>query len=674
MQSNLKVMAKERVRTLPPLNIEKIKKCIEGYSYVSFDIFDTLLKRTVEKPSHIFYLAAEEFKKRTGQVILDYETMRSKAEIHARAVLDDKKSKAGQESPIHSEEITLTDIYRQINGLTVQDKEILMQIEYDLELQLCCENKDMKKLFEWCLENNKKVLCISDIYLPASLIEEMLTKCGYTAYDRLYLSSLTGFKKSTGSLFLHVLKSLKISEKELVHIGDSFQSDYLAANKLGIKSVLVPNKINQLSRDVVSDVSPKDKLAYQILQAMINCTMPSEQDEYYRFGYETFGILLHHFNRWLKKDLEKRNISKIFFFSRDGKIMKAAFDTMYPESGLKEHYICVSRRSLRVPQLWFQSDLNSIVYGFPAAKYITMETFLINIGLEPDKYMKELKECGLTLSTVVKRSEISASESLVAFYGKIKPDMVANSRKEYDSLLRYLKANDFYGEVAVVDIGWRGSLQYFLQQITEQAGIPVNMHGYYISLSKDAKWDLDIQGYVGNDAGKNGCMVWKPFVGLAETLFMALEGSAKKYTCSDANHTIEPILYPFEYVKNGKLLPEALHVKAIQEGAISYINTLKHYPTLTELTVSSLSAFAKIIAVGNTPNRKELNMFANFQFLDEKVTYLAKPAKLKFYLTAPKQLKQDLWSSRWKVGFLKRLLHLPFNYVKLYKVLSSLKE
>jgi predicted HAD superfamily hydrolase len=674
MQSSLTALVKERVRTFPPFHPEKIKQCIEGYSYVSFDIFDTLLKRTVEKPCDIFCLTGREFERRTGQVIPDYETMRSMAEIHARAALSHKNEKVLQNPPMLSEEITLPDIYKQIKGLTAQNKETLMQIECDLELQLCCANEEMKKLFEWCLKNNKKVVFISDIYLPEALIEQMLHKCGYIAYDRLYLSSLTGLKKSTGNLFLHVLKALRISEKELVHIGDSFQSDYLAASKLGIKSVLLPNKINQLSRASLEKVTQADKWEYQTLQAMINCTMPADKDEYYRFGYEAFGILLYHFNRWLKTDLEKRNITKIFFFSRDGKIIKTAFDSMYAESGLKEHYVCVSRRSLRVPQLWFQSELSTVVYGFPAAKYITMETFLINIGLEPEQYAVELKEYGLTLSTVVKRSEISASENLNAFYEKIKPDMIANSKKEYDYLLEYLKLNDFYGEVAVVDIGWRGSLQYFLQQIAEKAGITVTMHGYYISLSKDAKWDLDIKGYVGSEAVENGCMVWKPFVGLAETLFMALEGSTEKYTYSQDNNTIQPVLYPFEYELDGRLLPEALHIRAVQEGALSYINNLMHYPALAALSISSLSAFAKLTAVGTTPNREELDMFANFQFLDEKVTYLAKPAKLATYITAPKRLKQDLWSSRWKVGFLKRLLHIPFNYVKLYQVLSGLKE
>ena len=37
-----------------PADIEKIKSKVENYEIVSFDIFDTLLKRNVKKPTDVF--------------------------------------------------------------------------------------------------------------------------------------------------------------------------------------------------------------------------------------------------------------------------------------------------------------------------------------------------------------------------------------------------------------------------------------------------------------------------------------------------------------------------------------------------------------------------------------------------------------------------------------------
>ena len=46
--------------------IDKIIKKIEKYKYISFDIFDTLIKRNVEKPSDIFSAVNIEYEKKYG--------------------------------------------------------------------------------------------------------------------------------------------------------------------------------------------------------------------------------------------------------------------------------------------------------------------------------------------------------------------------------------------------------------------------------------------------------------------------------------------------------------------------------------------------------------------------------------------------------------------------------
>ena len=49
----------------------------------------------------------------------------------------------------------------------------------------------------------------------------------------------------------------------------------------------------------------------------------------------------------------KEHIDKVYFFSRDGYLMKQAFDLLYKENtDIKTYYLEVSRRSLRVPILW----------------------------------------------------------------------------------------------------------------------------------------------------------------------------------------------------------------------------------------------------------------------------------------------------------------------------------
>ena len=72
-------------------DIEGIIKKIERYNYVSFDIFDTLIKRNVNKPSDIFKLTAIEYEKETNVKIPDFKKLRIEAEIKAREKTKEKE-------------------------------------------------------------------------------------------------------------------------------------------------------------------------------------------------------------------------------------------------------------------------------------------------------------------------------------------------------------------------------------------------------------------------------------------------------------------------------------------------------------------------------------------------------------------------------------------------------
>ena len=57
--------------------IDKIIEKIQKYKYISFDIFDTLIKRNVEKPSDIFSAVNIEYEKIYGCKIDNFEEIRS---------------------------------------------------------------------------------------------------------------------------------------------------------------------------------------------------------------------------------------------------------------------------------------------------------------------------------------------------------------------------------------------------------------------------------------------------------------------------------------------------------------------------------------------------------------------------------------------------------------------
>lgn len=648
----IKNKIKDSIKYYPRFNSEKLKRKIDKYEYISFDIFDTLIQRDVYSPRDVFKLMEIEINNKS------FHIDRIKAEQIAR-------------EQATSEEILLKDIYEVMNKkLGYKNIDKLMQLEKEIEKGLCTKRNDIFNIYKYCIEKNKKIIIISNMYLSSEYIADILDSNGYKKYEKLYVSSTIGRKKDK-TLFKYVLEDLNISSKQLLHIGDSYKNDYRGANKYHIKSYLIPRKIKKLLHCEKNYVDTHDTLFMKSLDSFIENRLDIDNDCYFNFGYESFGLLLYEFNVNMHKELEKKEINDIFFFSRDGYIIKKVYDEIYPNDKIKSHYIYVSRRSLRVPQIWTNPELSHVLNTFPLAKMLTMDTFIKNLGLEPKKYINTLKKYNLMLETSIEKKEILNNEAVVMFYEEIKSDVIKHSKEECNLLFDYFKQEGFKGKTAVVDIGWHGSLQYFIQVLVEKSKYDLEMDGYYIGLAKEARKEINATGFIKDLNSKTGsCDSWKAFNGLAETLFLAQEGSTEKFT--KEGKRIIPVLYPYEYSdKYGKNEIEAIKVKSIQDGAIKFVHDFKNSP-LSKINISSSTAFRKIMLTGLYPNKKDLKMFSDFRFLEEQIEYLAMPKSIIFYLAHPKLLKKDLFSCRWKIGFLKKLLRIKLPYNKIYSLLRKI--
>ena len=58
-----------------------------------------------------------------------------------------------------------------------------------------------------------------------------------------------------------------------------------------------------------------DGLFLDDLYGFIEKTENPEEGDYYKFGYETFGIILYGFCVWMINDMRREGIKRILFFS-----------------------------------------------------------------------------------------------------------------------------------------------------------------------------------------------------------------------------------------------------------------------------------------------------------------------------------------------------------------------
>lgn len=116
--------------------VQDIYRQICNYTYVSFDLFDTLIKRSVSSPEGIFELVELRYNEEHQSNISNFKKKRILAERKAREL----KTK---------EDITLDDIYHYVD-YEKNICEALMKEEIEIEITTCCPNIPLCKVYQLC--------------------------------------------------------------------------------------------------------------------------------------------------------------------------------------------------------------------------------------------------------------------------------------------------------------------------------------------------------------------------------------------------------------------------------------------------------------------------------------------------------------------------------------------
>jgi HAD superfamily hydrolase (TIGR01549 family) len=284
--------------------VKKVKlyqKLIDKHQIISFDIFDTLIVRPYIKPSDMFFHLEKIYS------LPGFAKHRITAESAAR-----KKTSA--------EEITYEAIYTLINKCykPMKEKELMF------EKRILQANPEMLPLFQYALENGKKVIIVSDMYLSKTFLEQILNEKGYRGYFRFYLSSELGKTKSSGSLYANILSDLRCVSSAILHIGDNRHSDYIMPRKCGIHALHYQKLAGQLcaankKAHAFYQKNPDSLGASILLGIMANGRARQRRENYFeQFGYEYGGAVIYAYLQWLREQCTKDNIEEVLFVARDG--------------------------------------------------------------------------------------------------------------------------------------------------------------------------------------------------------------------------------------------------------------------------------------------------------------------------------------------------------------------
>lgn len=200
-------------------DLQKMAETLSQYDVVSFDVFDTLIFREVDKPTELFY---------------GLEGKNGLFDFHDNRILAEAAARRNSGKP--NGEVNLFDIYQELSKHYMLDTEKGVNEELAAEKAVCYANPVMKELYQMLVSKGCRIIAVSDMYIPGKRLRELLGNCGYADIECVFVSCDHGVGKGTGSLQKLVQSKLGGSLR-FVHIGDNYSSDVQGSEMAGWSAV-----------------------------------------------------------------------------------------------------------------------------------------------------------------------------------------------------------------------------------------------------------------------------------------------------------------------------------------------------------------------------------------------------------------------------------------------------
>lgn len=445
---------------------ENLLLTIMNKDVLSVDLFDTLLLRLVFRPVDIFRIVEE----KSNQ--MGFFEARIDAEINARQTFKSR----------NVPEVTLEEIYEFLPA----SYRNLMQDEIDTEIENIVLNPEIEALLKWTAKMQKKIIFLSDMYLPQEVLINIIDKFDFNFEYELILSSSHRTSKADGSSY-SLLKSLCESTDSILHIGDSEWSDVLMAKNAGIDAYHYKRPADRLIEELglTTELNPVilENESLEFSRFIAIATMKRISENWKPIELENFlgvwllGPISIALLKWLEDDAIIQKQKSVNFLGRDFFALYnlAKQYDYFNGNQFQLHYVNASRRSWVFPFL--PDSLSDEI--FRDTEEIEVLSFLTMFSMSDDVRDK------LARSLVANKVLIVNRDNILDVFSSF-PEILDSLREEQNNLAKYwVKVGLLETEPPVLaDLGWSGSIVQSLNSYRTEMGLApaiVRFFGHFAS-------------------------------------------------------------------------------------------------------------------------------------------------------------------------------------------------
>lgn len=461
------------------------KKRARKKEIISFDLFDTLLIRRIHDPDlvklpvarYISDLAKQQNIHKGWQTI---QKMRDTIEREHR-----QETAKNFEDHEACYPLFMQELLQKVFG-SAFDESLLQKVT---NYEMAMENSMLvprQALVDWMKElslADKRIFVISDIYLPSSHLQKLLQYAGLDQHIEQVVSSADTFlAKASGKAYALLAQKFSLPYESWLHIGDNPIADGVRAAEAGIDALIIHDPREDQRKAIIkryfhySDLKPFWRgRALQQLMAPLEGENQSAS-ALYAEGYNFIGPLIGMFLQQIRRICREKSITKIFFLSREGWIFKQYWEktlaTLYPAGDLPQtEYLYVSRIALAGASCAYQglTQINADIALVPAGNRDFCDICRI-FSLCPEKFTSHLAAYDLKVDTCLSpahegfRAEHRENLNALLKDKNFQDEVKSQTREANEAMQRYFTEAGLFehANVAIVDIGWIGTIQRFL--------------------------------------------------------------------------------------------------------------------------------------------------------------------------------------------------------------------